>query len=59
MAMGAADFPPCAQGGEFMEFVCEDSNNESIDPVTGAEITTIPERRSLNQADNNNQGDTK
>ncbi|BBP53680.1 hypothetical protein PHLH3_33060 [Pseudomonas sp. St386] len=42
-----------------MEFVCEDSNNESIDPVTGAEITTIPERRSLNQADNNNQGDTK
>ncbi|WP_460108383.1 hypothetical protein [Pseudomonas sp. H1_F01] len=52
-------FRRAPKGGEFMEFVCEDSNNESIDPVTGAEITTIPERRSLNQADNNNQGDTK
>jgi hypothetical protein len=33
---------------EFMEFVCEDNNTDTIDPATGREITTIPKRR--NQA---------
>ncbi|CAN1600904.1 hypothetical protein [Pseudomonas mediterranea] len=51
-------FRRAPKGVEFMEFVCEDSNNESIDPATGAEITTIPERRNPNRADNH-QGDAK
>lgn len=51
-------FRRAPKGVEFMEFVCEDSNNESIDPATGAEITTIPERRNPNRADTH-QGDAK
>lgn len=29
---------------QFMEFVCEDNNADTIDPATGAEITNIPKR---------------
>tara|TARA_A100001391_G_scaffold119169_3_gene81000 strand:+ start:36399 stop:37178 length:780 start_codon:yes stop_codon:yes gene_type:complete len=30
---------------EFMEYVCEDNNTDTIDPETGAEVTSIPERQ--------------
>ena len=52
-------FRRAPKGVEFMEYVCEDNNNESIDPVTGAEVTTIPERHNVSRADNIIQGDTK
>ncbi|MEO8723679.1 MAG: hypothetical protein ABI395_09200 [Sphingobium sp.] len=40
-------FSRAPKGDEFMEYVCEDNNAETIDPSTGAEITTIPERRNI------------
>lgn len=52
-------FRRAPKGVEFMEFVCEDNNNESIDAATGAEVTTIPERRTPSQPDNNKKGEAK
>jgi hypothetical protein len=36
-------------GEEIVEYLCEDNNQEKVDPVTGREITEIPQRR--NQPD--------
>lgn len=36
-------------GEEIVEYLCEDNNQEKVDPVTGREITEIPQRR--NQSD--------
>ena len=38
-------FRRAPEDAEFMEYVCEDNNADTIDPETGAEITTIPERQ--------------
>lgn len=32
-------------GEEIVEYLCEDNNQERLDPVTGREITEIPQRR--------------
>ena len=34
------------KGTEFLEYICEDNNTETIDPTTGREVTNIPERSS-------------
>ncbi|RIV82580.1 hypothetical protein D2V17_14785 [Aurantiacibacter xanthus] len=41
----ALTFRRAPAGTEFMEYVCEDNNTDTVDPETGAEVTTIPERR--------------
>lgn len=35
------------KGVEFVEYICEDHNAETFDPVNGTETTTIPARKNL------------